>query len=305
MRAGERDAGQGHGFAVCHGLVRKGGTRPGRHRIDRFPGQNAGQLEARIRGARGERAVVGFVINGDPADGGHCRADRRCRGRLGQSVVRRIRATEHEARDLHRFIRAHRGGGKGGRDVRRIQRHTAAGGHTGERRGIRADFRLRRAVIGFVVADDPRHRQRGTRDRGRRGGLRERVVGGLGARQRQAADRHRLVGAYRGITKFTEHIRGDEAHRRDVGCLHAHQHRAARHHGRIRLLVEGLVWRRDAGNRDRLRVDRGTQGRLTEIVVGAVAPREGETRHLDRALDAHFAIVKERRRTRGIEVHHV
>ena len=305
MRAGERDAGQGHRFTAPHGLVRKAGTRPGRDRSDRFPGQDAGQLKARIRGARGERAVVGFVINGDPADGGHCRADRRCRGRLGQGVVRRIRATENEARDSHRLIRAPRGGGKGGRDVRRIQRNTAAGGHTGERRGHRADFRLRRAVIGFVVADDPRHRQRGARDRGRRRGLRERVVGSLSARQRETADRHRLVGAYRSIGKFTEHIRGDEAHRRDVGRLYAHQHGAARHHGRIRQLVEGLVWRRDARDRDRLRVDRGTQRRLTEIVVGAVGAREGETRHLDRAIDAHLAIVKERRRTRGIEVHHV
>ena len=305
LRAGERDPGQGHSFTARHGLVRKGGTRPGRHRSDRFPGQDAGQLDPRIRGARGERAVVGFAIDRDPANRGHCRADRRRRGRLRQGVVRRIRATENEARDLHRFICAHRGGGKGGRDVRRIQRHPAAGGHTGERRGIRADFRLRRAVIGFVVADDPRHRQRGTRDRGRRGGLRDRVVGRLGAGQRQTADRHRLVGAHRSIGKFSEHVRRDEAHRRDVGCLHAHQHRAARHHGRIRLLVEGLVGRRDARDRDRLRVDRGTQRRLTEVVVGAVAPREGETRHLDRALDAHFAIVKERRRTRGIEVHQV
>ena len=262
-------------------------------------------MEARIRGARGERAVVGFVIDRDPADRGHDRADRRRRGRLGQAVVRRIRAAENEARYLHGFIRAHRGVGKGGRDVRHIQRNPAAGGHADERRGRRAHSRLRGAVIGFIEADDTRHRQRGARDRGRRGGLRERVVGGLGARQRQTADRHRFVGAYRGIGKFSEHIRGDEAHRRDVGRLYAYQHGAARHHGRIRLPVEDLVYPRDARDRDRLRVDRGTQRRLPEAVVGAVVAAEGESRHLDRALGAHLAIVEERRRTRGIDVHHV
>ena len=300
LRAGERDPGQGHRFTAPHGLVRKAGTRPRRHRRDRFPGQNTRQLEARIRGARGERAIVGFVIDRDPADRGHDRADRRRRGRLGQAVVRRIRAAENEARHLHRFIRAHRGVGKGGRDIRRIQGNPAAGGHADERRGRRAHSRRRGAVIGFFEADDPRHRQRGARDRGRRGRLRERVVDGLGARQRQTADRHRFVGAYFGIGKFSEHIRGDEAHRRDVDRLYAHQHGAARRHGRIRLLVEGLVYPRDARDRDRLLGDRGTQGRLPEVVVGAVGPRQEQSRHLDRAIDAHLAIVEERRRTVGI-----
>ena len=249
------------------GADREGPGADGRAVEDLAGGHRVGAaLEAADRRGRRRagRPVVDLGVGdrGDRERGrrdvGAARVDRRDR------VVGGSRAGEGEAEAGDRLGRAHVGVGEARRRAARIAGDDIGADDAGERAA--RDRRAGPGVIDLVGGREV-DRQAAARDVGRGRRLGQRVVGGVGAADRQAGDRDGLARADGGVAERAGRSGGDQGHA--VSADDAHEGSAAGVEGGRRGAVVDLAARGDADHRQ------GLGGDALAAQEGAGAPGVG------------------------------